>query len=64
MLKHHYYPKERFLQLHGVINKMFDSAKWEEIKKFPIHKICNAIRLTKELGKGSFAEKLVNGKLN
>ena len=65
--KNHYYAEKPFLNLNSVIDidEQFDETVWNKIKEFPIHKICNAGSWKKrKIKEGSFAEKLLSGKLD
>ena len=65
MLRNHYYPEKAFLNLDAKLNEQYDPKIWKQLKKFPVHKICGATYWEKrKIISGSFAEKLVNEKLN
>lgn len=65
MLQNNYYPETPFLKLDSNLNAKYNKELWEQIKEFPIHKICKATSWKKRIPmKGSFAEKLFSGDLN
>ncbi len=65
MIRNHYYPETAFLNLDTKLNEQYLPTTWKQLKKFPVHKICGATYWKKrKIIKGSFAEKLVNEKLN
>ena len=65
MLRNHYYPEKPFLNLDSKLNEKYNPKIWKQLKTFPVHKICGASHWKKrKIIKDSFAEKLVNEKLN
>ena len=64
MLRNHYYPEQLFLNLNTNLDAPYNQEIWNQIKEFPIHKICQAASWHKrKIVEGTFAEKLSNEEL-
>lgn len=65
VIRNHYYHEKDFLSLGDAVHSKFNRSEWEEMKKFPIHKIYGAkFWNDKFIEKGTFADKLLRGELD
>ena len=63
MLNTTYYHENQFLELSYKVHDRYDSKTWNEIKKFPIHKISLAINGKKPFKTGSYYHKIEQGEI-
>ena len=64
LIRKNYYTERPFLELDTNLNKKYSKQLWEQIRQFPIHKICGAsIWRTRKIMPDTFAEKLMREEL-